>query len=126
MTTYAVLRCIGRADPEAAIAHLSPTVRYVVPGRSDLAGELHGPAEVAGHLLRLFQRTSGTLEALKWDDVMEGETHVVALITARAQRPGHTYHGRHLYLLAFDPDDRIDEIRLFLEDQGALDRFLDA
>ena len=115
---------MGRSDPQAMLAHLSPDVRYVVPGHSDLAGELRGPEEVAEHLLRLFQRTFGTLEALKWDDVMEGETHVTALITVHAQRPGHSYTGHLLYLLAFDPDDRVQEIRVFTTDQRALDRFL--
>ena len=123
-TARQLLHHLSRGDAASAIGSLSPDVRVVVPGRSDLAGDFRGRAQVAGHLLRLVATVSNTLEALKWEDDMEGDQHVAALLVVHAQRPGHVYQGRHLYLLSFDPDDRIAEIHLFPEDQGAFDRFL--
>jgi ketosteroid isomerase-like protein len=119
-----LLHHLSRGDATSAMGSLSPGVRVVVPGRSDLAGDFRGRDQVAGHLLRLVATVSDTIEALKWEDVMEGDQHVAALLVVHAQRPGHVYQGRHLYLLSFDPDDRIAEIHLFPEDQGAFDRFL--
>ena len=33
------------------------------------------------------------------------------------------YRGHHIYLLEFDPDDRLSVIKVLFEDQAAADRF---
>jgi ketosteroid isomerase-like protein len=117
------LQHFGRHDSEIALALLAENITYRVPGRSSLAGTFHGREEVAGHLARIVEVTGGTMATSKVEDVMEGERHVAALVDTHAQGGGRTFHGRHLFLFAFDADRRIEDVAVFPCDTAAVDRF---
>jgi ketosteroid isomerase-like protein len=102
---------------------LSPNVVCTVPGQSELSGVFHGPDEVKRHLATLLELSRGTFEVLKWVDWMVGETHMTILQYAQAQREGKIYRGHHLYLLESDSNDLLSDIKVFFEDQAAVDRF---
>ncbi len=102
---------------------LSPNIVCTVPGKSKLSGIFHGPTEVRRHLTTLVELSGGTFEVLKWLDWMVGETHISALQYAQAQREARVYRGHHLYLLESDSDDLLSDIKVFFEDETAVDRF---
>jgi len=102
---------------------LSPGVSYTVPGTNALAGTCHGPAEVRGHLAKLLSMSNETYDVIKWVDWMVGDDHVAALQYAQIQRQHSIYRGHQLFLVGFDQDDLISEIRVFFEDQERADRF---
>jgi hypothetical protein len=54
---------------------------------------------------------------------MVGETHITALQYAQAQREARIYRGFHLFLLESDSHDLLSDIKVFFEDQSAVDRF---
>jgi len=113
----------SREQVDDSVQLLSPQVVYSVPGHSRLAGVFHGPDEVQRHIVKLIDFSRGTFEVLKWMDWMIGETHITALQYAQAQTHGRKYLGHHIYVLEFDPDDRLSVIKVFFEDQAAADRF---
>jgi hypothetical protein len=106
-----------------AVALLSPTVVFTVPGHYKLAGVFPGPDEVRRHIATLVDYSEGTFEVLKWMDWMVGETHITGLQYALAQNAGRIYRGHHLYLLESDTDDRLSDIKVIFEDQAAADQF---
>jgi hypothetical protein len=105
------------------LALLSPDVVYTVPGHHKLAGVFRGPEEVGRHIAALVDYSTGTFEVLKWLDWMVGETHMTGLQYAQVQNASRIYRGHHLYLLETDAEDRLSDIKVFFEDQGAADRF---
>jgi len=114
---------IGHRDSERAMELLSPNVVYRVQGQHALAGVFSGREEVTRHLAKLQELTRGTLDSLKWEDWLLGADHVAALTDIRVQSGGRLYTGRHVYLVSFDPDDRIAEVVVFFEDERAVERF---
>jgi ketosteroid isomerase-like protein len=117
---------IGHRDVEQGIELLSPDATYRVPGSHALAGTFSGRDEIIRHLISLFERTGGTLDAFKWEDWMLGEHHVAALADVHMNTKGQIYKARHLFLVRFDAHDKIEEITVFFEDQRAAERFLGA
>jgi ketosteroid isomerase-like protein len=114
---------IWHLDSGPAVALLSPAVTYRVSGDHALAGTFSGPEEVTGHLCNLVQLTTGTLDAVKWDDWMVGEYHIAAWADIHAQKEGRQFSGRGLFLLRFDRDDKIDEVIVLFEDPPSVERF---
>lgn len=115
-------RCFA-GDFDQATPSLAHNAVYYVPGAHLLAGEFHGAEEIVRHLTNLLTMTRGRVDVLKWDDWMVGNPHVTVLQHVQAQYSGSIYEGRQLYLLKFDVDDLITEIRVFFEDQARADRF---
>ncbi len=113
----------SREHVDDVVRLLSPDVVYSVPGHNQLSGIFHGPDEVRRHIVKLIDFSQGTFEVLKWMDWMIGDTHVTALQYAQAQTRGRIYRRHHLYLLGFDRDDLLSEIRVFFEDQADADMF---
>ena len=76
------------------------------------------------HLHALIQRTSGTMDATKFEDWLTGEHYVgcVVQVTFHAER--RRFSGRVVYLLRFDEADLIDRVTVFFEDADAISRFL--
>ncbi len=118
-----LLTHIGRGDLGRAASLLSERVVYRVPGKNKLAGTFTGPQEVTAHLQKLAAETGG-IPAFKWDDWMVGEHHVAGMSTVHAQAGGRKYTGHHLTVVRFSAADKIEEITVFFEDQGAIDRFI--
>lgn len=118
------IRRMGRGDVNLLVDLTSERVRYTVRGHSPFAGAFRGREDVAAHLRRLYEATSGTLETLKLHDVLVGSEHVAALVTLGASGRGRVAHGRFVFLFAFDQDEAIDEIEVFFDDEGAMERYL--
>jgi len=110
-------------DLDEAVRLVSPDVVYTVPGNNLISGVFRGPDEVRGHIVKLIEFSQGTFEVLQWMDWMVGESHISALQYAQAQGHAGIYRGHHVYLLEFDPDDLLSDIKVFFEDQAAADRF---
>jgi ketosteroid isomerase-like protein len=58
-----------------------------IPGRSSLAGDYKGKAEVFGFFGQLAERSGGTF-SLEVHDVLGNDEHVTAMTRERAQRDG--------------------------------------
>jgi ketosteroid isomerase-like protein len=102
---------------------LAPDVTYRVIGQHSLAGTFAGPDEVMRHLTEVRERTSGTLDAVKWDDWLVGENHVGALLEVHIRANARKFSGRVIYLLRFDVDDLITDILVVFGDEDAAARY---
>jgi ketosteroid isomerase-like protein len=116
------VRLIGRKQGDEALSLLAPNVTYLVPGHTPVSGLFTGPEAVAAHVSDVLALTEGSLEDVKWEDWMVGEHYVGLLVRVRVHFTGHVYDGRHLYLIRFDNQDRIDEVVVFFEDAEAMAR----
>jgi len=115
---------IGHRDVDHGIELLSPNATSRIPGSHALAGTFSGRDEIMRHLINLYERTGGTFDAYKWEDWMLGEHHVAVLASVHFNTKGQMYEGRHLLLVRFDIDDKVEEIAVFFEDQRSVERFL--
>jgi ketosteroid isomerase-like protein len=115
--------CIGRRDVDGVLKLLSSSATYRVEGVHSLAGTFSG-GEVEDHLHTLIQRTSGTLEATKFDDWLIGEHYVGCVVQVTFHAKSRRFSGRLVYLLRFDEIDQIERVTVLFEDADALSRFL--
>ena len=78
----------GRGDLDALRhQYFAGGVRYHVPGRSPVAGDYEGAAQVVEFFGRLFELSGGTFRA-ELHDVVANDQHAVALFIVRAERAG--------------------------------------
>jgi uncharacterized protein len=112
----------GRGDIDALRdQYFAGDIRWHVPGRSPLAGDYDGVAQVLDLFGRLFELSGGTLR-LELHDVLANDEHAVALYTVRAEREGrqledntvNTFHIR---------DGKITEVWTQDTDTYASDEF---
>jgi ketosteroid isomerase-like protein len=123
-TAQAFLRRVGHRDAGEVTELLSEHVIYRVPGHGSLAGTFTGREAVLRHLKELVELTHDTLDEVKWEDWMIGDLYLAALVQVHAQPQGRMYSGRHIYLLGFDVDNRIEEVTVFFGDEDAASRLL--
>jgi hypothetical protein len=114
---------IGRADVDGAVRLLSSSVTYRVEGVHPLVGTFSAD-EVVDHLHALVQRTSGTMDATKFEDWLTGEHYVGCVVQVTFHAKRRRFSGRVFYLMKFDTVDLIDRFTVFFEDAEALSRFL--
>jgi ketosteroid isomerase-like protein len=114
---------VDRADVDGAISLLSSSAVYRVEGVHPLSGTFSAN-EVVDHLHDLIQRTSGTMDATKFEDWLTGEHYAgcVAQVSFHSKR--RRFSGRVIYLMRFDDVDLIDRITVFFEDADAMSRIL--
>jgi hypothetical protein len=62
---------VGRSDVDGAVGLLSHTATYSVEGVNSLSGTFSAD-EIVDHLVAMFERTSGTFDATKFDDWLIG------------------------------------------------------
>ena len=102
----------------ASMQHLlSPKVTYTVPGHSALSGVFHGPDEVETHISRLHKFLNGTYDILKWVDWLEGESHVAGIQYVQVQSNRIRYRGHQVYVVTFDENDALLDIKILFEDE---------
>jgi ketosteroid isomerase-like protein len=77
----------NKGDMETLIPLFDEAVVWHVPGRSPLASDYDGVAQVIEFFGRLFELSQGTLR-LELHDVLANDEHAVALYTVRAEREG--------------------------------------
>ena len=97
-----VFAAFGRGDIDALRnQYFAGDIRWHVPGRSPVAGDYDGVAQVIELFGRLFELSGGTLR-LELHDVLTNDENAVALYTTRAKREGrrleanevNTFHMR--------------------------------
>lgn len=114
---------IARSDVDGAVSLLSSTAKYRVEGVHSLAGTFSAD-QVVDHLQTLIQRTSGTMDATKFEDWLTGEHYVGCVVEITFHAKSRRFSGRVVFLLRFDTVDLIDQVTVFFEDADALSRFL--
>jgi ketosteroid isomerase-like protein len=114
---------LGHADIDEALDLLSESASYHVVGEHRLAGTFHGRDEIAGHLAQLAEFTKGTLEAVKWEDWLVGDTHVATIAQVQMQARGQRYTGRQLFLFRFTGEDAVEAVEVFSTDPAGGRRF---
>jgi uncharacterized protein len=96
-------------------------IRWHFAGRSQIAGEYYGVAQVVAWLGRIFELSEGTV-SLEVHDLIANDDHAVALLTIRAEHAGRqlvqnctqVFHVR---------DGRATESWIYPADQYANDEF---
>jgi hypothetical protein len=114
---------IGRSDVAGAVSLLSSTATYRVEGSHSLAG-LFPADQIEEHLRAMIRRTSGTLDATKFDDWLIGDHYVGCVVEIKVQAARRRYSGHAVFLFKFDRDDLINKVNVFFEDAEAASRFL--
>lgn len=101
--------------------YFASDIRWHIPGRSPLAGDYDGAAQVIELFVRLFELSGGTIR-VELHDVLANDEHAVALYTAHAEREGrrlednavNTFHIR---------DGKVIEVWTQETDLYAVDEF---
>jgi hypothetical protein len=117
------MRLMGHSGIEQVTPFLSPNVVYQVPGQHALAGSFRGVDEVMAHMLDLVDRSGGTFNVFKFEDWLVSENSVAAVVDLHIQGHGATVTERNVFLFGFDGSDRISEISIFFQNEGAIERF---
>jgi uncharacterized protein len=112
----------GRGDIDA-LQHkfFAEDVRYHVPGRSLLAGDYEGVAQVLEWLGRQFELSGGTISA-EVRDVVANDEHAVSLITVRAERAGKEIADDSVQVFRIR-DGKVSEFSSYPADLYAMDEF---
>jgi uncharacterized protein len=119
----AAIAAFQQGDMEALRSkYFAEDVRYHIPGRSPVTGDYEGVAEVLGAFGRLFELSGGTLR-IELHDVVAGDEHAFALITARGEREGRHLDGNEVLICNPSPDGKLAEIWTQPLDQYAADEF---
>ena len=112
----------GRGDIDA-LQHkfFAEDVRYHVPGRSPLAGDYEGVAQVLEWLGHQFELSGGTISA-EVHDVVANDEHAVSLITVRAERAGKQIEDNSVQVFHIR-DGKVSEFWSHPADLYAMDDF---
>jgi ketosteroid isomerase-like protein len=111
-----------RGDLDALLQLYAEDVRFHYPGRSPLAGDYQGMAqliEFSGQLAEL----SGSSIRLELHDVLANDEHAVALFTARAERAGRQLEDNTVQVLHIR-DGKVTDVWFHRTDLYAVDEFL--
>jgi uncharacterized protein len=120
--TRAGIAAFQRGDLEALQStYFAEDIVYHVSGRSPIAGDYAGAAQVIALFVRLFELSDGTL-SLDLHDVVAGDEHAVALYTLRAERAGKRLADNQV-LITHIHDGKATESWIQAGDQYAEDEF---
>ena len=112
----------GRGDMDALRSqYWAEDIRWHVPGRSLLAGDYEGVAQVLEVFGRLFELSGGTFSA-ELRDVLANDEHAVALYTGRAERAGKHWEDNVVQVIHIR-DGKATEIWNYPADQYGWDEF---
>jgi hypothetical protein len=102
--------------------YFAEDIRWHTPGRSPLAGDFEGVAQVIEAFGRLFELTGGTYR-VEVHDIVANDEHAIVLYTSRAERAGRQFEDRTV-LVAHIRDGKQAEVWVLPGDLYALDEFL--
>jgi uncharacterized protein len=102
--------------------YFAEDIRWHIPGRSPLAGDYEGVAQVIGAFGLLFELTGGTYR-VEVHDIVANDEHAIVLYTSRAERADRQLEDRTA-LVAHIRDGRQAEAWTLPGDVYALDEFL--
>lgn len=111
-----------RGDRAAAFAHYADDIVGHVPGRSALAGDLHGKDALVGYIETAVAHAPDGVE-IEVVDMLASEERV-ALIVREPLRDWDRVLDMHRANVYRVEGDRIVEISIFEGDQYAVDEFL--
>jgi len=112
----------GRGDIDALrTQYFADGVRLHYPGRSPLAGDYDGVAQVLGFFGRAFELSGGTFRT-ELHDVVANDEHAVALFTARAGRADRRLEDRIVEVFHIR-DGKAAEVWIYPADLYASDEF---
>jgi uncharacterized protein len=112
----------SRGDMEALRRqYFAEDIRYHFPGRSPIAGDYEGIAQVLDFFRRNFEGTGGTLR-LELHDLLANDDHAVALFTVRAEREGRQLDQQYVQVFHVR-DGRATEAWTHPADLYAVDEF---
>ena len=127
-TIAAVVRQLTAAlatrDAATISSLLSDDIVYHFPGDNPLAGTFHGREAVMG-FFRSFRAHLDARPENDTHDVLSSEAHGSDLSTVSATRGGRHHSWRVIRIYHFT-EDRISEIFVTVDDQAALDAFLNS
>ncbi len=101
--------------------YFAEDISYHVPGRSPIAGDYQGVAQVLGFFGRLFELSGGTLR-IELHDVTASDEHAAALLRISAERAGRQLADSTV-LTAHIRDGKIAEVWSQQTDLYAVDEF---
>jgi uncharacterized protein len=102
--------------------YFAKDIRWHFPGRSPLAGDFEGVAQVMESFGRLFELTEGTYR-VEVHDIVASDEHVVVLYTGRAERAGRQLEDRTALVSHFR-EGKQAETWVIPGDLYAVDEFL--
>jgi uncharacterized protein len=101
--------------------YFAEDIRYHIPGRSPLAGDYEGVAQVLEMFGRLLELSGGTFR-VDLHDVMANDEHAAALLTMRGERAGRQLQNNTV-LTSHIRDGKVAEIWSHQTDLYAMDEF---
>ena len=110
-----------RGDMDALQKQFTDDIRYHVPGRSVISGDLEGTEQVLQMFARVFELTGGTF-SFELHDVLANDEHAVALFTTRGERAGKQLNNNMIQAYHFR-DGKVSEIWAHQFDDYAVDEF---
>lgn len=110
-------------DWHGALAHMSDDVVGHVPGRSRLAGELRGKAEVSAYIEQVRAQSADKDVELQLQDMLASKNRVALIVREVFHRDGREIPIRraNVYRVA---GEQIVEITVYEHDQDAVDELL--
>lgn len=112
----------GRGDIDALRSeYFADGMRLHVPGRSPLAGDYDGVAQVMAFFGRVFELSGGTYRT-ELHDAVANDEHTVALFTVRAERAGRRLEDRTIEVFHIR-DGKVAEAWLYPADLYVSDEF---
>ncbi len=114
----AALDAIAAGDADAAARAMADDMVVHVPGRSRLAGDLHGRGKLGAKIREL---TGGTM-SIEVHDVLASDAHAVGVYTMRVVCPDRSLEWRHVNVYHIR-DGKIVEVWQNPFEQDAFDEF---
>jgi ketosteroid isomerase-like protein len=112
----------GRGDIETLRSqYWAEGMRWHVPGKSRLAGDYEGEAQVLELINRIFELSGGTY-AVELQDVLANDDQAVSISTAHAERAGTHWEDDVVQVWRIR-DGKVTEMWLYVADQYAQDEF---
>jgi ketosteroid isomerase-like protein len=111
----------SRGDMDAMSQYWAEDILWHQPGRSLLAGDSEGVAQVLELFGRVFELSGGTLSA-ELRDVLASDEHAVMLLTLRAERAGKHFEDSTVQVIHIR-DGKATEIWNYPADQYGWDEF---
>ena len=115
------LEAFGRGDLDTVQSLFADDIVWHVGGNNQLSGDYKGKQEVLGWLAKNAELSGGTLK-VEPHDILGNDEHVVALITATAQREGKSLRDNATQVYHVT-DGKVTEVWLHAGDQKAVDDF---
>src|SRR2546423_6977835 len=111
----------GKGDMETLGELLADTVWHV-PGRSQLAGDYKGFAEIGGQFFTRLGELSGGTFSVELHDVLGNDEHVTSIHVGRGDRNGKHLESRGVLVWHFENGKAVEVWDMFY-DQYAEDDF---